>query len=303
MRRAAWAALAAWVAAGVLGTATYANDYYLYRGFAPPKTPTGIPQGRLVKDHFYSRALNQRRSYLAYLPPGYASAAAHGRRLPVLYLLHAPPGRADGYVLAGALNARTDVLIAQRRIKPMIIVMPYGKSGRFGNDTEWANTPSGRYESFVMDTVRAVDGRYSTRADRTGRAVGGLSEGAYGATNIALHHPRAFSAFESWSGYFEQTPTLPFAGASPAALRANSPSAYIGALSPKLHRLPMRAFLYAGTRDGYPRAKMRSFAGQLTVAGVRATYAVYPGGHTWKLWRAQLPHMLEFASSSFTARR
>jgi S-formylglutathione hydrolase FrmB len=34
-----------------------------------------------------------------------------------------------------------------------------------------------------------------------GRAIGGLSEGGYGAINIALHHPREFSVVESWSGY------------------------------------------------------------------------------------------------------
>jgi len=194
------------------------------------------------------------------------------------------------------------VLIAQRRIQPMIIVIPNGKSGKLGNDTEWANTRFGNYESFVLNAVRAVDSRFATRADRGGRAIAGLSEGAYGATNIALHNPRTFSAFESWSGYFKQTPTLPFAGASPAALRANSPSAYIGSLAPTLRRLPMCAFLYQGASERSPVGKLRSFSGQLTAGGGRATYAINPGHHSWKLWRAQLPHMLEFASSGFRAR-
>jgi Putative esterase len=192
-----------------------------------------------VQVHFYSRALHERRSYLIYLPPGYTTAAAHGRRFPVMYSLHAPPGRPDGYVLAGGLGIRMDALIAAGRVQPFLAALPYGKSGVLGNDTEWANTKVGAYESFVLDTVRAVDSRWATEAGRRGRGIAGLSEGGYGAANIALHHPGVFGVFESWSGYFEQTPTLPFAGASPAVLWANSPSAYVPALGPLLRHEPM----------------------------------------------------------------
>lgn len=299
MKRLLAVGLVCWLVAGAAGAGAYVHDYSLYRGFPPPQTPAGVKQGRLVTKHFYSHALHQRRSYLAYLPPGYASAAAHGKRFPVLYLLHAPPGRPMGYVLAGAINARADVLISHKRIKPFIIVMPAGRSGTFGNDTEWANARAGRYESFVLDTVRAVDARFSTQATRGHRAIGGLSAGAYGATNIALHNPKAFSVFESWSGYFTQTPTYAFKGTSTAALRANSPSSYVASLGPTLHRLPIRAYLYQGRQDGNPIPQMQSFARQLRGAGGHVRYSVYPGSHSWKLWRAQLPHMLEFASNSF----
>jgi S-formylglutathione hydrolase FrmB len=294
--------LVAWLAAGLLGAASYGHDYYLYRGFPAPKDPPGVAAGRFVQVHFYSAALHQRRSYLVYLPPGYARAAAHGRRFPVLYLLHAPPGRPDGYVLAGGLGMRADTLIAGKRIQPFLAVLPYGKSGTLGNDTEWANTKVGRYENFVLDTVRAVDSRWATKPQRGYRAIAGLSEGAYGATNIALHHPRVFSVFESWSGYFEQTATLPFAGASAAELRANSPSAYLPTIASRIRHLPMRAYLYQGRHDGYPAAKLVGFTYELRAAGVRVRYSLHSGGHNWQLWRSQMGPMLTFASQSFGGR-
>ena len=47
----------------------------------------------------------------------------------------------------------------------------------------------------------AVDRRYRTIRSGSGRAIGGLSEGGYGALNIGLHHPGRFRVIESWSGY------------------------------------------------------------------------------------------------------
>ncbi len=291
----------AWLVVAGYGLWSYAEGYYVNRGFPPPHDPPGVAAGQLETVSFPSRGLGQKRSYLIYLPPGYRSAAAGGVHFPVLYLLHAPPGRPDGYIQAGAVNVRADTLIARHAIRPMLIVLPYGKSGTFGNDTEWANARAGNYEGFVLDTVRAVDQRWSTRADRGSRAIGGLSTGAYGAINVALRHLRVFSVAESWSGYFTQTPTGPFSGATPSALRANSPSAYVDRLAPALRRLPLRTFLYQGRHDDVPLPALGSFAAQLRRAGAHVGTGVYPGGHSWALWRAQVPHMLRFADASFRA--
>jgi S-formylglutathione hydrolase FrmB len=291
--------VAVWLVAGLLGTTSYIWHYDVYRGFPPPKDPPGVSAGRVVHVNFFSSALHQRRYYLIYLPPGYARAAAHGERFPVLYLLHAPPGRPENYFLAGALAVKEDRLIDSGRTRPFLIALPNGRSGTYGNDTEWANTRAGAYESFVLDTVRAVDRRWATKPERAYRAIAGLSEGAYGATNVALHNPGLFATFESWSGYFEQTPTLPFTGASPAELRANSPSAYVPSIAPALRQLGMRAYLYQGETDPYPVAKLASFAGELRAAGVDVRVSLYPGKHNWRLWRMELPHMLEFAGRSF----
>jgi enterochelin esterase-like enzyme len=302
-RRAALLGLvaAAWGIAGAAGAYQYVHEYWLYRGFPAPRTPHGIPAGRTRVVHFWSEALRQPRAYLVYTPPHYAVEAAHGRRFPVIYLLHAPPGRPDGYFLAGAIGVRADALIAEHRIRPLIMVLPYGKSRRFGNDTEWANAEAGPYMSFVLDVVHDADRRLATVADRQGRVIAGLSEGGYGALNIALHHLGAFSGAESWSGYFRQTPTQSFTGASRAALRANSPIVEVPRLAPEIRRLGFRAWVYQGFSDPARPADERRFVRVLAHAGAAVHYGFFPGGHDWGLWRAQVPRMLLAAGHWFAA--
>ena len=237
------------VLAGLHGAWSYAHDFYLYRGFPPPRDPAGVTAGRLLTVRFHSEALGGEHDYDLYLPPGYARAAAAGQRFPVVYLLHGAPGWPTRFVDAGNLGVALDTLVAHHRVRPFLVVMPDGRNGTFSADTEWANTPSGRYESYVIDTVHAVDTRWATLPDRLDRAIGGNSAGGYGATNIALHHLGLFGFFQSWSGYFTQTPTGPFKDASIASLRANSPMAYVGALRAQIRREPVSALIYGGLQD------------------------------------------------------
>lgn len=300
MRLMAVGAALAWLGAGIYGLTRYVADYERYRGFPPPAHVASIAAGTLRTVRFLSPALHRSATYALYLPPGYAAAARAGARYPVLYLLHAPPGSPTGYVTIGALQVRMDMLIAAHEIKPFIVAIPDGHTSVDGNDTEWANAEAGRYEDFVLDVVHAVDRRWATLPARADRAIAGLSEGGYGAANVTLHHLRTFGTFESWSGYFTQTPTQSFAGASQALLAANSPNDYVAALAPALRRLPTYAFLYRGTRDRITsHADTVTFAARFRAAGGHVAWAEYPGAHNWTLWRAHLPQMLRFASAHF----
>lgn len=285
---------------GLVGMVRYVSDYWLYRGFGPPVTPAGVPAGSVTTNTFYSPALHRTAEYDIYLPPGYAGQAARGRRFGVLYLLGSPAGVPQGIFNTGAVAVRADLLIHAHRMAPMLVVVPRDKTGLFGNDTEWADAGAGRYEGFVLDAVRFIDRTYATYPDRQHRGVGGLSMGAYGAMNITLHHPGLFSVAESWSGYFEQTPTGPFAGASRAALAYNSPAQEVPRRAAEIHRLGLRAWIYQGSHDDVRVSDTASFAHALTRAGGRVRFAVYPGGHNWRLWRAQMPRQLLAASSWFS---
>jgi enterochelin esterase-like enzyme len=294
------AAAAVALGVGVYGLVRYVVNYERYRGFPPPVQVAGAPAGRVVTLHFGSPALGRRASAAVYLPPGYAAAARAGGRFPVLYLLHAPPGSPLGYLTIGALQVRMDSLIATHRIRPFLVAIPDGHTSRDSNDTEWANAGAGRYESFVLDTVNAVDRRFATIQARGDRALAGLSEGGYGAANVTLHQLATFGAFESWSGYFTQTPTFAFNGASRRLLAANSPNAYVGSLRARLATLPTYGFLYRGTSDKITsHADTVTFARRFRAAGGHVALAEYPGGHNWALWRAHLPQMLRFASAHF----
>jgi S-formylglutathione hydrolase FrmB len=303
MRRAATGLVACgWLAVGLLGAYHYVHAYAIYRGFPVPSTPAGIPQGKLETVSFSSPAIGRSSRYLVYLPPGYSQAAARGRRFPVLYLLHGYPGKMPVFVNVGAVHVAANVDIARHRMPPVILVMPGGKSGVLGADTEWANTPSGRWMDYVTDVVHDVDRRFATLADRQHRGIAGDSEGAFGAVNVALHHLGMFSVLESWGGYFTETPTGVFANASPAALAANSPAAYVGSLAPRIHRLGLRAWLFQGRTDSQDPAQVRDFSLALHRAGADVRLGFFPGGHDWGLFRAQTPRMLVAAARWFEQR-
>jgi enterochelin esterase-like enzyme len=301
VRRLAVALAVLYLAAGLFGTWRYVRNYEVYRGFAPAADPHGVPGGAVRTVSFYSHALHQRRYYVLYTPPGYAAAAARGARFPVLYLLHAPPGRPENYFKVGGLDVRMDVLLHRRRIRPFLIAAPFGRSNSYGSDTEWANARAGRFESLVLETVHAVDRRWKTDASRSGRMLAGLSEGGYGAANITLRNLGTFGSFESWSGYYRQTPTGVFAGAGRAALAANSPALYVKRVAADVRRLGLTAFVYQGRNDDVSASAMRRFAAELRASGARTGEAIYPGKHSWALWRPQLNRMIEFASGSFGA--
>jgi enterochelin esterase-like enzyme len=291
---------AAWLIVGGYGAWSYAHDYYVYRGFGPPRNPPGVPAGSLRRVLFNSPALGGRRTYDIYLPPGYAADITRGQRFGVLYLLHGSPGWPRLFINAGALGVALDTLVAHRSIVPFLVVMPDGRDGSFTSDTEWADTRHGRYESFLLDVVRAVDRRWPTIADRAHRVLAGNSEGAYAAADVALHHLRTFGAFEAWSGYFRQTPTGVFRGAPAATLRTYSPLDFVTTRRAAIARLPLAARLYSGAQDPDTR-QLAPFAAALRSAGATVTADVLPGRHDWQLWRAMTPAMLRWAAARIGA--
>jgi enterochelin esterase-like enzyme len=280
------AAAAPIVALGLLGAYRYVNGYWLYRGFAKPHDPAYVTaRGTAVATSVTSRALGGRRQTVdVYLPPGYA--AHPRRRYPVLYLLHGEPGRPAAFLETVRMGVVQDELVALHRARPMILVMPYGSTGTF-TDEEWANgiRPHEGWETFVArDLVRAVDRRFRTIPHGWARGIGGLSEGGYGAINIALHHPGEFRLVESWSGYEKADNLKSIFGGSRTLLRANTPLDTVAAAAPALRRAGTFFWLYSGKDDRFlPQNKQ--FAALLAQKGIPHRFYLVRGGHNWALWR------------------
>ena len=292
-RRIAIALIAtAMTAVGMVGALSYARDYNLHRGFGTVIQFRRAGTGRLVNVAFFSRALGRKADYLAYLPPHYSAA----RRYPVYYLLHGMPGQPRVFVDIANMDVRLDNQMSLGRARPMILVYPDGRIGASTfSDSEWANTPSGDFESYVIDVMRNVDHHFATLAHRRDRVIAGFSAGAYGAINIALHHLADFADVEVWSGYFTQTRTGVFAHADRAALAANSPLDVVTHLTRRLAAHPLRTYLFAGRDDSSSR-QMPFMARALRARGVRVTDQFYPGGHDWSVWYPRLNQMLDLAS-------
>jgi enterochelin esterase-like enzyme len=296
VRVAAALAAAALVAIGVVGAVRYLQNFWLYRGFPPPRDPALVEAGRSERMYVTSAALGGRRQPVdVYLPPGYESAGPE--RYPVMYLLHGFPGRPGAFLQTVRLGVVEDVLLHRHRVRPFILIMPFGSTGTF-TDKEWANgVHSGEeWETFVArDLVRAVDTRFRTMRSGSARVLAGLSEGGYGALNIGLHHPGEFRVLESWSGYERADNLKSIFGGDPALLRTNSPLATLPAVAARLRDARTFVWGYSGTTDSF-RAQNADFASALTREGIAHRFKVVRGGHNWAIWRAQAADALLAAS-------
>jgi len=290
-------ALAAFVGVGGLGIYRYARNYWLYRGFPPPHDPAFVRErGTTVRLYVESAALDGRRQPVdVYLPPGYA--AHPRRRYPVFYLLHGFPGRPGAFLRTVRAGVVEDVLLARSRIRPLILVMPFGSTGTF-TDKEWVDgaRPGEGWETFVArDVVRAIDARFRTQPDGADRALGGLSEGGYAALNIGLHHPGDFRVLESWSGYVRADDVPSIFRHNRALLVWNSPDLRLGSVAPALRASQTFVWMYSGSDDRL-RPENVSFAAQLARTKVSHRFFTVRGGHNWALWRGQAAHALIAAS-------
>jgi enterochelin esterase-like enzyme len=291
------AAAVAFVGVGGLGTYRYLLNYWLYRGFAPPRDPAYVTSvGRVVHFSVASPALGGRRQPVdVYLPPGYAHHPR--RRYPVFYLLHGFPGRPAAFFETVRMGVVEDILLAAHRIRPMILVAPFGSTGTF-TDEEWANgvRPHQGWETFVArDLVRAVDGRFRTIRAGWARVLGGLSEGGYGSLNIGLHHPGEFKVLESWSGYERADNIRSIFGERASLLALNTPLEQLGRRVTALRAHRTYIWFYSSTTDRL-LPQNRAFAARLARLGIPHRFIVLRGGHTWAIWRGHASDSLLAAS-------
>ena len=150
-----------------------------------------VPHGAVASVHYYSTALGRHRRVHIYTPPGYEI----GRdRYPVFYLLHGASDSDDSWSSVGRAGFILDNLIAAKKAKPMVVVMPaghtsaagFGARGAAGAGTP-ATPPRDEFlEDFVKDITPYVDKNYRVLTGRPNRAIAGLSMGGSQTLNISF---------------------------------------------------------------------------------------------------------------------
>ena len=246
--------------------------------------------GTVVTDSLVSPALGgQKRTILVYLPPTYYTRTGQTKRYPTLYLLHGSPGQAHDWFTAGKANQSADTLIALGKIPELILVLPDG-NGRPGATSEWGNSYDQHQliESYVVnDVVKYVDSKYRTIADMAHRAIGGLSMGGFGATNIAVHHPDVFGSVISLGGYYHAEGSI--WGNNAAYMRLNSPA---DVLPTNKQAWKLQFFLGSGTKDQPYYADAQQFARELDRLHIAYHPDVQQGYHSWIIWQTQMYNAL-----------
>lgn len=244
------------------------------------------PSGRDVDDAMTSRALGGKLRFEVYLPPGYDDTTT---RYPVIYFLHGLPAGPDGYRGGGFLEP---ALV--RLGRPAIVVAPQG-SRTPAADPEYLG---GWETAITRELPAAVDARYRTIRDRSGRALVGISAGGYGAMLLALHHLDRYAVVESWSGYFHPTNPEGTAPLDLGSTRANaraSAHTYVKTLKRRLAATPTFIGFYVGSGDARFRSENEQLHRELQGAGVAHVFRIYSGGHDSTVWRAHAPEWLTLA--------
>jgi enterochelin esterase family protein len=120
----------------------------------------------------------------------------------VLYLLHGSNDTAAGWTTAGNANFVFDNLLADKKMVPMIVVMPFGHATPFGVPTPPGGIGNDAlFESYLLeDVIPTVEARYRVTPGRQNRAIAGLSMGGGQSLRIGLGHLDRFSSVASFSG-------------------------------------------------------------------------------------------------------
>jgi enterochelin esterase-like enzyme len=162
-----------------------------------------------------------------YLPSDYGKA---GTKYPVLYLLHGSGDDETGWNMKGSANIIMDNLLADGKAKPMIVVMPYGfvnapgtpKPGRDATPEQRQKAADQFADDLLKDVIPYVESHYAVTADRTHRALAGLSMGGGQTLRIGLPHLEMFAYLGCFSSGLGANPEETLPKLIPSAQTANA---------------------------------------------------------------------------------
>lgn len=250
-----------------------------------------VPHGAVAAVTYYSTALEKFRRMHVYTPPGYEN---NQEKYPIFYLLHGAGDNDEAWTSVGRAGFILDNLIAAKKVKPMVVVMPAGHtSATFGGGRGTgapgaapATPPRDEFlEDFVTDLMPYAEKHYRVLTDRPHRAIAGLSMGGAQTLNIAFSHLDKFA----YIGVFSSG----IIGREGAQDWEKNHLAMLDNASMK-KGLKMVWFSTGSADQLIPRSK--ETVAMLKKHGFNASFEESPGAHTWINWRNYLN---EFAPQLF----
>ena len=240
----------------------------------------------------YSQSMQKKIKVVIVTPDNYASA----KDLPVVYLLHGYSGNhLDWITKAKGFEKAADQY-------NLLIVCPDGGYGSW----YWNSPvdPKSQYETFVSDElVKAIDAKYRTIRDRSGRAITGLSMGGHGALYLAIRHQDIFGAAGSMSGGVDIRPfpgnwdmakQLGTYAEQPERWEKNTVINMLNLLTPN----SLAIIIDCGTDDFFYKVN-ENLHQQLLYRNIPHDYISRPGAHTWPYWTNAIKFQLLFMKNYF----
>jgi enterochelin esterase family protein len=247
-----------------------------------------VPHGAVTRVYYRSSALDKDRRMHVYTPPGYEAGS---EKYPVLYLLHGAGDSDDSWTSVGRANFILDNLIAAKKAKPMIVVMPAGHTGPFSfimpTKPAAGGGPAGnaRFEDeFEKDIRPYVEKHYRVQTGRNDRAIAGLSMGGAQTLNLVGAHPGDFG----YVGVFSSA--VIFGSAS------DWEKQHKASLDDADARKGLKLLWFATGKDDFLLARTKETVELFKKHGFSPVFKETAGGHTWINWQQYLN---EFAPQLF----
>jgi enterochelin esterase family protein len=242
-----------------------------------------VPHGDIRKVWFQSTTRDAQRRMHIYTPPGYDSSK---ESYPVLYLLHGGGDEDSGWSTIGRAGFILDNLLAEKKAKPMLVVMPDGSSPRLANPPPRPGTPeadkamAAAQERFanelVKDIIPYVEKNYRVPANAESRALAGLSMGGGQTLAAVTSYPDRFAYVGVWS-----------AGIFGNAADYEKRNAAFLDNADRVNQVVKLFSISVGDKD-FLFARAKGLSELLTRHGIKNELHVSGGGHTWINWRHYL---------------
>jgi enterochelin esterase-like enzyme len=245
-----------------------------------------VPHGDIRIAWYQSKALDAMRSLHIYTPPGYESGNA---KYPVFYLLHGGGDEDSGWSTIGRAGFILDNLIAAKKARPMIVVMPNGSMPRPANAAPAApGAPGGaaamaaaqdRFtDELLNNVIPYVEKNYRVLANGENRAIAGLSMGGGQTLRVAPANPDKFAYVGVWSAGVNPQTTADFEKRNAQFLE--NPD--------RTNKMLKLFWIGVGEKDTLANAGAKNLVASLKKHGIKAEFHETEGGHTWINWRHYL---------------
>jgi enterochelin esterase-like enzyme len=249
-----------------------------------------VPHGAVAMVNYWSSELKRFRRMHIYTPPGYEMGKD---KYPVFYLLHGASDSDASWSSVGRAGVILDNLIAAKKAKPMIVVMPAGHTSagafRVSGAVEFAN-------EFSKDIEPYVESHYRVLSGRANRALAGLSMGGMQTLGIGVPHLDRYAYLGVFSsGVIGQFGT-PRPGAPPRQPGPKFEEQHKAVLENASLKKGLKLFWFATGTDDFLLETTRGTVGMLKQFGFNVVYRETDGGHTWLKWR---DYLNEFAPQLF----
>jgi enterochelin esterase-like enzyme len=194
-----------------------------------------------------------------------------------LYILHGGGEDQRGWATQGKTDLILDNLIAAKKAKPMLIVIPDGNvSGQQGFGE---NTLRMFERELKQCIIPFVEKNYRAENDAKNRALAGLSMGGIQTLYVGVNNTDLFNYLGVFSSGWITPAQNDLAEKQYSFMKQNSD---------KINGNIKQFWIAMGGREDIAFNNCQKMMGKFDEMKIRYTYSEYPGGHTWPVWRNNL---------------